>query len=47
MNATNNALADCGMIHYHDSDIKKALLEVSPDAKDLIEVLQYGEISSG
>jgi carbonic anhydrase len=47
MNATNNALADCGMIHYHDSDIKKALLEVSPDAKDLIESLQYGEISSG
>ena len=35
------------MSHYHDADIKKALLEVSPDAKELIESLKFGEISHG
>jgi len=38
---------DCGMSHYHDSDIKKALLEVNPEAKDLVESLKFGEISNG
>lgn len=35
------------MTHYHDSDIKKALLEVNPEAKDLIESLKFGEITGG
>lgn len=39
--------SDCGMTHYHDADIKKALLEVSPESKDLIESLKFGEIASG
>jgi hypothetical protein len=35
------------MTHYHDSDIKKALLEVDPKAKDVIEPLKFGEITNG
>ncbi|KAJ9609723.1 hypothetical protein H2200_006051 [Cladophialophora chaetospira] len=38
---------DCGMTHYHDADIKKALLEVDPEAKGLIESLKFGEIANG
>ncbi|KAH6663511.1 carbonic anhydrase [Halenospora varia] len=35
---------DCGMSHFHDSDIKKALLEVAPEAKTTIEAMGFGEI---
>lgn len=36
---------DCGMTHFHDSDIKKALLEIAPEEKSLIEDTKYGEIT--
>ncbi|KAH8648753.1 carbonic anhydrase [Tricladium varicosporioides] len=35
---------DCGMSHFHDSDIKKALLEIAPEAKTTIEAMKFGEI---
>jgi carbonic anhydrase len=35
------------MTHYHDADVKKALLEVNPEAKELIESLKFGEIANG
>jgi carbonic anhydrase len=34
------------MTHYHDADVKKALLEFSPDAKTLIEESKFGEITN-
>lgn len=37
---------DCGVTHFHNSDVKKALLEISPDAKELIEPMQFGEIKN-
>ncbi|KAK5464768.1 hypothetical protein LTS15_001331 [Exophiala xenobiotica] len=37
---------DCGLTHYHDKDIQNALLEISPDAKDLIQSLKFGEITN-
>ncbi|KAK3117104.1 hypothetical protein LTR53_001833 [Teratosphaeriaceae sp. CCFEE 6253] len=36
---------DCGMTHYHDSAVKKALLEIAPEAKEDIEGRSFGEIS--
>ncbi|KAF8852868.1 carbonic anhydrase [Acephala macrosclerotiorum] len=36
---------DCGMTHFHDSEIKKALLELAPEEKSLIEDAKYGEIT--
>ncbi|KAL6253142.1 hypothetical protein RBB50_000863 [Rhinocladiella similis] len=38
---------DCGMSHFHDADVKQALLEISPDASELIQSLEFGEIKSG
>ncbi|KAK4935064.1 hypothetical protein LTR10_023796 [Elasticomyces elasticus] len=36
---------DCGLTHYHDRDIKDALLQFAPaDAHDLIEATRFGEI---
>jgi carbonic anhydrase len=32
------------MTHWHDSDIKKALLELAPSDKDKIEAQKFGEI---
>jgi carbonic anhydrase len=32
------------MIHFHDSDIKKALIEVAPQEKANIEAMKFGEI---
>jgi carbonic anhydrase len=32
------------MTHFHDDDIKKALLDVAPEAKDLINASKFGEI---
>ncbi|KAJ5831918.1 hypothetical protein N7474_000229 [Penicillium riverlandense] len=35
---------DCGMTHYHDADIKDALLQIAPKEKDTINSMKYGEI---
>lgn len=37
---------DCGMTHFHDADIKKALVEISPNTKEQIEAAKYGEITT-
>ena len=37
---------DCGMTHYHDATVKKALLEFAPDAEELIEETKFGEITT-
>jgi carbonic anhydrase len=34
------------MTHFHDADIKKALLEIAPEEKDVIEASKYGEIKT-
>lgn len=44
MNADHHYL-DCGMSHFHDSAIKKALLEIAPEAKNSIEATKFGEIT--
>ncbi|KAG0303622.1 hypothetical protein BGZ99_002629 [Dissophora globulifera] len=36
---------DCGMIHYNDEAIRKALLEFAPQEKATIEASKYGEIT--
>ncbi|KAE8445839.1 hypothetical protein EG329_012762 [Mollisiaceae sp. DMI_Dod_QoI] len=36
---------DCGMTHFHDADIKKALLEIAPEEGASIEAAKYGEIT--
>ncbi|KAF2466482.1 carbonic anhydrase [Lindgomyces ingoldianus] len=35
---------DCGMTHYHDPAIKKALIEIAPEEHESIEASQFGEI---
>jgi carbonic anhydrase len=35
---------DCGMTHFHDDAIKKALIEVAPEEKARIEEMKFGEI---
>ncbi|EPE31225.1 beta-carbonic anhydrase, cab [Glarea lozoyensis ATCC 20868] len=37
---------DCGMTHFHDDAIKKALIELSPGGKTNIEKMQFGEIKA-
>jgi carbonic anhydrase len=32
------------MTHYHDADIKDALVQIAPKEKDTINTLKYGEI---
>jgi carbonic anhydrase len=32
------------MTHFHDADIKKALIELAPDEKEAIEQAAFGEI---
>jgi len=32
------------MTHFHDKDIKKALIEVAPEEKSSIEGMNFGEI---
>ncbi|KAJ6108332.1 hypothetical protein N7523_009655 [Penicillium sp. IBT 18751x] len=36
---------DCGLTHFHDADIKKALLEIAPHEQGVIEASQFGEIT--
>jgi carbonic anhydrase len=38
-------LADCGLTHYKDEDIKNKLLEIAPKEKDLIDKSNFGEIA--
>lgn len=33
------------MTHFHDSEIKKALVELAPEEKSSIEAAKYGEIT--
>jgi carbonic anhydrase len=40
-------LPDCGLTHYHDADIKKALFEIDPGSRELIEASKFGEITNG
>jgi carbonic anhydrase len=35
---------DCGMTHFHDDAIKKALIEIAPEEKTNIESMKFGEI---
>ncbi|TVY24492.1 Uncharacterized protein LHYA1_G007078 [Lachnellula hyalina] len=35
---------DCGMTHFHDDAVKKALIEQSPSEKVAIEGMKFGEI---
>jgi len=35
---------DCGMSHFHDDAIKKALYEVAPEEKEVIDGMKFGEI---
>lgn len=37
-------LIDCGLTHYDDAIIKKALREIAPDQIDAIDEFQSGEI---
>ncbi|UKZ68818.1 uncharacterized protein TrAtP1_009837 [Trichoderma atroviride] len=37
---------DCGMTHFHDADIKKALVEIAPQEKTSIEASKFGEIKN-
>lgn len=43
--AVTNEYPDCGMTHFHDDDIKKALLELAPGEADSIGQSKYGEIT--
>ncbi|PVH78708.1 carbonic anhydrase [Cadophora sp. DSE1049] len=36
---------DCGMTHFHDAAIKKALIEIAPGEKEGIEGSKFGEIT--
>ncbi|KAJ5666009.1 carbonic anhydrase [Penicillium maclennaniae] len=36
---------DCGLTHFHDADIKKALLDIAPHEQGLIEASDFGEIT--
>jgi carbonic anhydrase len=35
------------MTHVHDPDVKKAILEFSPNEKDNIETVKFGGITNG
>ncbi|KAJ5613404.1 hypothetical protein N7510_006598 [Penicillium lagena] len=37
---------DCGMIHFHDADIRKALLEIATHEKEFIGASEFGEIKN-
>ncbi|KAJ5628758.1 hypothetical protein N7490_010986 [Penicillium lividum] len=37
---------DCGLTHFHDADIKQALLEIAPHEKELIKASEFGEIKN-
>ena len=37
---------DCGMTHFHNADVRKALLEIAPEEKEALEVMKFGEIKN-
>jgi hypothetical protein len=41
------SLLDCGMSHFPDAKVREALLEVNPNARDVIESMDFGEIRNG
>lgn len=43
----DSTLTDCGMTHFHDADIKNALLEVAPAEQSQINSSHFGEIVNG
>lgn len=38
---------DCGVTHFHDADVKKALLEIAPAEEEAIQAMKFGEITNG
>ncbi|PTB39463.1 hypothetical protein M441DRAFT_28592 [Trichoderma asperellum CBS 433.97] len=36
---------DCGMTHFHDANIREALLDFAPQEKETINATKYGEIT--
>jgi len=38
---------DCGMTHFHNKDVRKAIVEHNPASKELVESLEFGEIAEG
>jgi carbonic anhydrase len=37
---------DCGMTHFHDDTVRKALVELAPQEKESIEASKFGEITT-
>ncbi|KAH8890301.1 hypothetical protein GQ53DRAFT_651310, partial [Thozetella sp. PMI_491] len=37
---------DCGMSHVHDEDVRKYLLNISPEDKSNIETAEFGQITT-
>ncbi|RFU27146.1 hypothetical protein B7463_g9192, partial [Scytalidium lignicola] len=37
---------DCGLSHFHDADIKKALIDIAPLESEAIERSKFGEIKN-
>lgn len=35
------------MTHFHNKDIRKAVIEHNPTSKELVESLEFGEITEG
>ncbi|KAH7408779.1 carbonic anhydrase [Phaeosphaeria sp. MPI-PUGE-AT-0046c] len=36
---------DCGLTHFHDEDVRKALIELDPEGEKRIKESQFGEIT--
>ncbi|RDW58510.1 carbonic anhydrase-2 [Coleophoma crateriformis] len=36
---------DCGMSHFHDAEVRKALIQIAPQEEETIKATQYGEIA--
>jgi carbonic anhydrase len=37
-------MLDCGMTHFHDKNIKEALIGLVPEEEENIEGMKFGEI---
>lgn len=40
-------LIDCGMTHFHNKDVRNGIVEHNPQAKELVDSLEFGEITEG
>lgn len=38
-------MTDCGLTHFHDEDVRKALIELDPEGEKRIKESQFGEIT--